>query len=125
MHALVTGAGGFIGQAAVSELVRRGHRVRAVSTHDLNSGPGVECIRVPSWRGSSLPIDARALAGIDVVIHLAGRAHVLEEVAGDPLQEFRDVNLAPTIALARLAVAAGTPKMGFASSIGVNGNAAF
>src|SRR5690348_11307249 len=46
MHVLVTGAGGFIGAAAVSEFARRGHRVRALSTRDLDFGPGVECIRV-------------------------------------------------------------------------------
>jgi nucleoside-diphosphate-sugar epimerase len=122
MHVLVTGAGGFIGGAAVTELVRRGHRVRALSTRALDFGPAVECIRVPRWRGSSLPMDARVLAGVDVVIHLAARAHVVEEVAQDPLQDFRDVNVAPTVALAQLAIEGGTPKMIFASSIGVNGN---
>src|SRR6185437_9976125 len=69
MHVLVTGAGGFIGEAAVSELVRRGHRVRALSTRDGHFGPAVECIPVPRWRGASLPIDARVLAGVDVVVH--------------------------------------------------------
>lgn len=123
MHVLVTGAGGFIGEAAVNEFVRRGHQVCALSTRDSSFGPAVECIRVPRWRGSSLPIDARVLAGVDVVVHLAGRAHVVEEVAQNPLQEFREVNVAPTLALARLAIAAGARKMIFASSIGVNGNA--
>jgi len=123
MHVLVTGAGGFIGGAAVSELVRRGHRVRALSTRDGHFDPAVECIRVPRWHGSNLPIDARVLAGVDVVVHLAARAHVVGEVAKNPLQEFREINVAPTLALARLAIAAGTRKMIFASSIGVNGNA--
>src|SRR6185437_3186976 len=123
MRILLTGAGGFIGQAAVRELVRRGLYVRALSTHDTNSRHADEWIRVTRWCGSSLPITTRTLAGIDVVIHLAGRAHVIEETAQDPLREFRDVNVAPTVALARLAIEAGIRKMVFVSSIGVNGNA--
>ena len=122
MHVLVTGAGGFIGRAAVRELVRRGHRVRALSAQRLQFGPSVECIQVPHFRGSGLPIDAKTLAGVDVIIHLAGRAHVVRELARDPITEFRDVNVAPTIALAQLAIQTRTPKLIFASSIGVNGN---
>jgi UDP-4-keto-D-FucNAc 4-reductase len=108
----------------VREFLRRGHRVRALSSQRLefNSGSEVECIQVPHWRGSRLPIDVGTLAGVDVIIHLAGRAHVIKESAPDPLKEFHDVNVAPTVALAQLAIQAQTPKLIFASSIGVNGN---
>jgi UDP-glucose 4-epimerase len=61
------------------------------------------------------------LIGQDVVIHCAGRAHVMHEHAADPLVEFRAVNLHGTLNLARQAAAAGVKRFIFLSSIKVNG----
>jgi UDP-4-keto-D-FucNAc 4-reductase len=62
------------------------------------------------------------LAGVDVVVHLAGRAHVLNEVMADPLGEFRRVNGEGSMVLMRAAIEAGVKRLVFVSSIGVNGD---
>jgi nucleoside-diphosphate-sugar epimerase len=62
-----------------------------------------------------------ALEGIDVVIHLAARVHVMKDMATDALSEFRRVNVEGTLNLARQAVEAGVQRFIFISSIKVNG----
>lgn len=64
---------------------------------------------------------AQALRGVDVVIHCAGRVHVMDERAADPLAEFRSVNVEATRHLAQEAAAAGVKRFVFVSSIKVNG----
>jgi len=62
-----------------------------------------------------------ALEGVDAVVHLAARVHVMDEEAEDPLAEFRRVNVAGTDNLARQAAEAGVKRLVFLSSIKVNG----
>jgi nucleoside-diphosphate-sugar epimerase len=62
-----------------------------------------------------------ALAGMDCVVHLAARTHVIHDTASDPLAEYRRINLDATAALARAAAAAGVRRLVFLSSIKVNG----
>ncbi len=62
-----------------------------------------------------------ALQNIDVVVHAAARVHVMDDVVTDPLEEYRRVNVAGTLNLARQAVAAGAKRFIFISSIKVNG----
>ncbi|MFI3136663.1 MAG: SDR family oxidoreductase [Methylococcaceae bacterium] len=62
-----------------------------------------------------------ALSGVDVVIHLAARVHVMHETAADALFAFRLVNTVGTENLARQAVAAGVKRFIFLSSIKVFG----
>lgn len=83
MKALVTGAGGFLGRHAVEELLSRGHEVTALLRP---AGP------VPAtWEGRARIVrgDLRdpsplkdALAGVDVVVHLAAA------VRGTPEEQF-------------------------------------
>lgn len=61
-----------------------------------------------------------ALEGIDTVIHLAGRAHVIHDSSPDPLAEFREVNVGGTLRLAQQA-APKVRRLVYLSSIGVNG----
>jgi len=63
-----------------------------------------------------------AVEGCDVVIHTAGRAHILDDRAEDKLAEFRQVNRDATLKLAHDAWTAGVKHFIFISSIGVNGN---
>jgi len=63
----------------------------------------------------------RALRGIDVVVHLAGRAHVLDERSPGALESFREVNVEGTMRLAAQA-ADRVRRLVFVSSIGVNGS---
>jgi nucleoside-diphosphate-sugar epimerase len=113
---LVTGATGFVGQALSAELSRRQLAHRPASR---DPRPGFVAIGTidgaTDW--------SEALAGVDVVMHLAARVHVMKENAVDPLAEFRAVNVDATVNLARQAARAGVGRFVFLSSIKVNGEA--
>ena len=64
---------------------------------------------------------ADALRGVDTVIHLAARVHVMKEKAADPLTEFLKVNLYGTSNLAQQAAGAGVKRLVYVSSVKVNG----
>ncbi|MCZ8256013.1 MAG: SDR family oxidoreductase [Polaromonas sp.] len=118
---LVTGANGFVGTAVCSDLTSRAYQVRAVVRHkqQLVSDDRLECLSIneidesTDWSG--------AVAGVDSIVHLAARVHLMREVAADPLAEFRRTNVALTLNLARQAAAAGVRRFVFISSIKVNG----
>jgi nucleoside-diphosphate-sugar epimerase len=63
----------------------------------------------------------QAMNGAQSVVHLAARVHVMNETAPNALSEFRRVNVAGTMNVARAAVAAGARRFVFVSSIKVNG----
>ncbi|KAA1175407.1 NAD-dependent epimerase/dehydratase family protein [Rhizobium tropici] len=111
---LVTGATGFVGQALCAELSRRRMDYRPVSR---SPRPGFAAIGAiggdTDW--------SAALAGVDIVMHLAARVHVMNENAADPLAAFRAVNVDATVHLARQAALAGVKRFIFLSSIKVNG----
>jgi dihydroflavonol-4-reductase len=72
VNVLVTGATGFLGAAVVPRLVEAGHRVRMVG----RSPPGTPLRELGEFRALDLeqPAGVRAaLAGIDALMHLAGR----------------------------------------------------
>lgn len=120
---LVTGANGFVGNAVLarasadSSLLLRG----TVRRHAVDLPAGVEPVQVADlapdtdWR--------QALSGVDIVVHTAARVHVMRDSAVNPLAEFRRVNVAGTLNLARQAAAAGVRRFVFVSSIKVNGEA--
>lgn len=64
----------------------------------------------------------QAIAGQQVVIHAAARAHIIKDEVADPLAEYCRVNVEGTLHLASQAAAAGVKRFIFISSIGVNGN---
>ena len=61
------------------------------------------------------------LVGVDVVIHLAARVHIMKDEALDPLEEYRNANTLATIHLAKEAAKAGVKRFIYLSSIKVNG----
>jgi len=61
------------------------------------------------------------LLGVDAVIHLAARTHVMKESAPNPLAVYRHANTAATINLAQQAAACGVKRFIFLSTIKVNG----
>lgn len=118
---LVTGATGFVGRAFCAQLVRGGQCVRACVRSQASdfTMPGIE----PVCTGDLTPQSdwSRALAACDTVVHLAARVHVMREMARDPLADFRAMNTAATVNLARQAVAAGVRRFVYVSTIKVNG----
>ena len=115
----VTGANGFVGRALCIEALRRGLKVRGITRAPSTLADGVESVAVGN-------VDAetqweQALAGCDVVIHLAARVHIMNDKSRDPLAEFRRVNTAGTIRLAQCATRVGVRRLVNVSSIGVNG----
>jgi nucleoside-diphosphate-sugar epimerase len=115
---LVTGASGFIGRALCREL-------RATSR------PCIAVLRKPSPESlceqviiGDIGPDTDwlpALQGVDCVVHLAARTHVLNERSADPLAIYRQINVEATRRLAQQAAAAGVRRFVFLSSIKVNG----
>jgi len=119
---LITGATGFIGTALVDRVLREGiWRVRAAVRRDASTLPaGVErahCEVGPSTEWGP------ALSDVQIVIHLAARVHVMRERTTDALEQFRSVNAAGTLNLARQAAAAGVRRFVYVSSIKVHGEA--
>jgi nucleoside-diphosphate-sugar epimerase len=115
---LVTGAGGFVGLALCPVLEQAGYRVRRA----LRS-PSADAAAHDVVVGDIGPATAwdEALHGIDTVIHLAARAHVMRDATADPLAEYRRVNTLGTLALAQAAGRASVRRLIFVSSIKVNG----
>ncbi len=124
LNVLVTGADGFVGSALVKRLQAEPQfSVRAA----VRSLPGRERPEGVDWveTGDLAAVSDRQsiLQGIDVIIHLAARVHVMQDTAADPLAEFRKVNVDGTLNLARQALLAGVKRFIFISSIKVNGEA--
>jgi nucleoside-diphosphate-sugar epimerase len=120
---LVTGANGFVGQALCGEAMRRGLHVKGAVRSACKLPDGVEqTITGLIDRGTSW---IEALHGVDVVIHLAARVHVMKDAATDPLSEFLETNLHGTENLARQASHAGVRRLVYVSSIKVNGESTF
>jgi len=122
-RSVITGANGYIGQRLSVLLSENG-----VST--------VGCVRsAPLLR--SLPIDSIIIGDIslftqwdqvlkngDVVVHLAARAHILDEShhSSNAINGFKEVNRDATLRLAEAAVKANVKRFIYVSSIGVLGN---
>jgi len=117
---LVTGATGFVGRMLCAELIRLGNPVQAALRDSASLGvAGCEPVKI-----SNIQSDTdwtNALRGVDTVVHLAARVHVMHETSSDPLSAFRMVNTAGTENLARQAVRAGVRRFVYLSSIKVNG----
>lgn len=116
---MLTGGSGYVGQALARRLLVDGWRVRLALRSNASSLAGTERAAIQSM--SSDQDWSNALADVSVVTHLAARVHVMSDTASDPLAEFRAVNTAGTLKLARQAAAAGVQRFVFVSSIKVNG----
>jgi UDP-N-acetyl-alpha-D-quinovosamine dehydrogenase len=120
---LVTGANGFVGNALCRRLIADGHSVIASVRSSESAGNLPSGVAVTVTQRLSPETDwSRALSGVDVVVHLAARVHVMHESAGNPLSEFRHVNVEGTRRLAQSALSCGVKRFIFLSTIGVNGN---
>lgn len=136
----MTGANGFVGRAVVERLagpVSSSLLAPSPRFSPLPAAKGLWTVRAAVRRESglfsanvepvvvaSLSADTawrEALTGMDAVVHAAARVHVMADPAADPLAEFRRVNVAGTLNLARQASGMGVTRFVFLSSIKVNG----
>lgn len=120
VRTLITGASGFIGRNLCRHLFPR-HFLRLAVREPPHALFGFgEAVAVGEVCGST---DwSRALAGMQAVVHLANRAHVMREAAGtDTLAACRAVNAEGTRCLAEQAAAAGVRRFVYLSSVKVLG----
>ena len=123
---LVTGATGFVGSALSRGLLDAGYSVRGVvravtgipqrATPESSSREWVVLHDRSTERETN-----EALQGVQAVVHLAARVHVMADNASDPLHEFRQVNCGWTDRLARAAASQGVRRFVYLSSVKVNG----
>jgi nucleoside-diphosphate-sugar epimerase len=99
---LVTGAGGFVGSALISELARRGICHRGVARKESGSSFGIGSIG-PSTDWSV------ALRGVDTIVHLAWFAHAVHGI-GIAEANVLFANVESTLNLARQAAQAGVKR---------------
>lgn len=118
LSVLITGANGFVGQALCAKARARGYLIKG-AVRPTQTLADVEVVTIGDIDGDTNW--QKALRGINVVVHLAARVHVMNEQANDPLQAFRKVNVAGTLNLAKQAAQAGVKRFIFISSIKVNG----
>ena len=114
-NVLVTGATGFIGHAVVSKLSSCCNVIAPVREFKSHPVSGVSYIKIYDLLSIAANVDL--LKGKDVLIHVAGKAHTLQE----SLAEFKRINTDATLELARAAAASGIKRFIFLSSIVVNG----
>ena len=120
MKILLTGSTGFIGTALKKSIFEK-KIYELITPIRSSSKDGYD----PKVMINSISQDtdwSLLLSDVDVVIHLAARAHILKEDSIDPLKIFRETNTAGTINLAQQASSSGVKRFIFISSIGVNGN---
>ncbi len=123
---MVTGATGFVGRALVESLGNESGAFEVVAAVRSRASSYAHCADVVQVGGVDGSTEWQvALTGVEVVVHLAARAHVLDDNSADPLSEFRRVNTDGTLNLARQAALAGVKRFIFISTIGVNGAQSF
>jgi len=118
---LVTGANGFVGRELCQILIECGHIVHAVTRrqYQCKSLSTLKYFTVKDICENTLW--ESAIKGVDCVIHLAARVHVMVDNSRDPLSVYREVNTKGTMNLARQALKAGVKRFVYISSIKVNG----
>jgi UDP-4-keto-D-QuiNAc 4-reductase len=119
---LITGANGFIGKSLncyISQLENTQdyeivNAVRSLNlSNEQHSAAVGEIDQDTDWQ--------QVLRGVDSIVHLAARVHVMKETSTDPLQAFRKTNVEGTLNLARQAIQAGVKRFIYLSTIKVNG----
>ncbi|ELH3005941.1 TPA: SDR family oxidoreductase [Vibrio vulnificus] len=115
MKILITGYAGFVGCHLLNIFA---------SLEDVNLLGRSQPEKCNQYLRSSIDSSSdysAVLAQVKTVIHIAARVHVMNDELDDPLEEFRAVNTAGTMNLARQAAEAGVKRFIFVSSIKVNG----
>lgn len=116
---LVTGASGFVGRFLCEAFSQRGVSLRAAVRKEVAFQLPLDVMVMGNMAANT---DwSQALKQVSVVVHLAARVHVMNDLAPDPLMAFRQVNVEGTLNLARQAASMGVSRFIYLSSIKVNG----
>ena len=99
---LVTGANGFVGRHLCSYFSKSESLYQIVE-------------------GTTTRVDGVDFPKGDVLIHLAGRAHVMNEESSNPAKAFFEANCSYATSVAKKAHAAGVKRFVYVSSVGVYG----
>jgi nucleoside-diphosphate-sugar epimerase len=121
MKILVTGGTGFVGRALIPRLIQSGHKIITTS-RNVNAKITGATIYPITELGPNTDWH-KALKGIEVVIHLAARVHIMSDSTPDLMSENRRINAEGTGKLAKDAAKAGVRYFIFMSTIKVNGEA--
>ncbi|MBC2732250.1 SDR family oxidoreductase [Thiobacillus sp.] len=116
VRVLVTGATGFVGRALCERLTAVGHKIIPI----VRRRSGLLNEVVIGEMGPSTDWST-ALAGCDVVVHLAARVHKMKGSVHDPRMSYREINTEATLNLGHQAAKAGVKRFVFISTIKVNG----
>ncbi len=118
MKIVVTGATGFIGKYLCQALSEQNYEIVAVTRSAVEAYKNITFIHKVLAKDTDW---ADVLEGVDVVIHLAGRAHVMKDASENPYQAYVDINIDATKHLAEQAALSGVKRLIFLSSVKVNG----
>jgi UDP-glucose 4-epimerase len=111
---LITGASGFVGRPLTMALADAAIDVRAAA-RDIDQVPHAPRIEPVPLPDLAAPLDwTPLLAGVDIVVHLAGIAHADRATA---LERYDRINHQATAELAQAAAASGISRLIFMSSI--------
>ncbi len=117
---LVTGANGFVGRQLCQTLTQKGFLVKAAirqtaitPVDDLHYVAVGDIGPDTDW--------TEALRGVHLVVHLAGRAHMMRDSAPKAMAEYERINTLGTMRLAQMAATAHVKRFIFLSSVKVNG----
>ncbi|WP_151716478.1 NAD-dependent epimerase/dehydratase family protein [Acinetobacter sp. TUM15071] len=118
---LITGSNGFLGKFLCQYLSNKDYSVIAhTRTPQVFSQSNIQNINFDLNQN----LEELDLERVQVVIHCAGRAHVMNETAASPLDAYRQINVEGTLNLAKKAVQSGVRRFIYLSSIKVNGEGA-
>ena len=110
---LLTGGSGFLGTALRANKIFESARIL--------SRKKIDCKNLIEASLEDCSSFHEALAGIEVVVHVAARAHVMNETSPEFLDLYREVNTLATLRLAEQAASSGVKRFVFISSVKVLG----
>ncbi|PSU51082.1 UDP-glucose 4-epimerase [Photobacterium frigidiphilum] len=120
---LVTGVNGFVGSFLKQRL---GYKAIDTTYLTRNKEISENVFQGEDYIVKSIDSQTKwmdSLEPFSCIIHCAARVHLMNDVSLNPIDEYREINTAGTLNLARQAAKSGVKRFIFISSIKVNGEA--
>ncbi|MEX1221492.1 MAG: NAD-dependent epimerase/dehydratase family protein [Idiomarina sp.] len=108
----LTGSSGFIGRAVAERLLSDGYELLCFGRKNAVPESGFYRLDI----GENFDV-TNELRNVDVLIHCAARAHVMNEQATNPLETYLKYNTEATLNLARQAAVSGVSRFIYLSSV--------